>query len=303
MLERLRAPVAAAVGRRNRYPDQLLDVAQERALLGIAERDRDPVGAGAGGAADAVDVAFRNVRQVEVDDVADAFDVDAARGDVGGDQRAQASRAEGGERAFALILRFVAVDRLGGEAGLEERAHDLVGAALGAGEHEGALDRRLSQDFHQQRRLAGAIDMDRLLHDAFHGGGGGSDRDADRVVQHLVCQLGDFPRHGRGEEQRLALGRQLGDDPADVVDEAHVEHAVGFVEHEHLDAIEMDGTVLHEVEQPAGGGDQDVDAVRERADLAIDRHAADGERYRAGAGSARRFRSSRRSGPKARASG
>ena len=115
--------------------------------------------------------------------------------------------------------------------------------------------------------------------DALHGGGGGRHRDADRVAQHLVCQLGDLPRHGRGEEQRLALGRQLGDDPADVVDEAHVEHAVGFVEHEHLDAIEMDGTVLHEVEQPAGGGDQDVDAVRERADLAIDRHAADGERH------------------------
>ena len=37
------------------------------------------------------------------------------------------------------------------------------------------------------------------------------------------------------------LRRQLGDDPADVVDEAHVEHAVGFVEHEHLDAVERDG--------------------------------------------------------------
>ena len=35
------------------------------------------------------------------------------------------------------------------------------------------------------------------------------------------------------------LAGSLVDDPADVVDEAHVEHAVGFVEHEHLDAIEM----------------------------------------------------------------
>ena len=55
-------------------------------------------------------------------------------------------------------------------------------------------------------------------------------------LQHRVGELGDLPRHGGREEQRLPLGRQLADDAADVVDEAHVEHAVGFVEHEHLDA-------------------------------------------------------------------
>ena len=31
---------------------------------------------------------------------------------------------------------------------------------------------------------------------------------------------------------------QLGDDLPDVVDEAHVEHAVGLVEHQHLDGVE-----------------------------------------------------------------
>src|SRR5262249_15231288 len=87
-------PPAAPGARRNRHSDQLLDVAQVGALLGIAERDRDAVGAGAGGAADAVHVALGNVRQVVVDDVADAVDVDAARGDVGRHQRAQVSGAE-----------------------------------------------------------------------------------------------------------------------------------------------------------------------------------------------------------------
>ena len=54
----------AAVGRRNRHADQPLDVAQIRRLLVIAERDRHAVAAGARGAADAVDVRLRNVRQV-----------------------------------------------------------------------------------------------------------------------------------------------------------------------------------------------------------------------------------------------
>src|SRR5512143_1461761 len=71
---------------RDRHPDQLLDVAQIRPLVVGAKRDRDAFGAGPRGAADPVHVALRDVRQVEVDDVADAFDVDAAGGNVGCDQ-------------------------------------------------------------------------------------------------------------------------------------------------------------------------------------------------------------------------
>ena len=56
------------------------------------------------------------------------------------------------------------------------------------------------------------------------------------------------------------LAGSLRDDPADVVDEAHVEHAVGFVEDEDFDAIELDGALLHEIEQPSRRRDQDVDA-------------------------------------------
>ena len=118
----------------------------------VAERDRDAVGAGARGAADAVHVALRDVRQVVVDDVADAVDVDAARGDVGRDQRADLAGAEAAEHALALVLRLVAVDRLGGDAGLVEAAHDLVGAVLGAGEDEHALDRLVAQHLGEQRR-------------------------------------------------------------------------------------------------------------------------------------------------------
>src|SRR5207245_2782592 len=95
MLARTLLP--APVGRRDRHANQLLDVAQERPLLAVAERDRDARGAGARGAADAVHVAFRDVGQIVIDHVADALDVDAARRDVGGDQRAHLAGAERGE--------------------------------------------------------------------------------------------------------------------------------------------------------------------------------------------------------------
>ena len=61
-----------------------------------------------------------------------------------------------------------------------------------------------------------------------------------RVLQHLAAELGDVLRHGGREHQRLPLRRELRHDLPDVADEAHVEHAVGFVEHEHLDAARVE---------------------------------------------------------------
>src|SRR5262249_4536264 len=63
------------------------------------------------------------------------------------------------------------------------------------------------------------------------------------------------------------------------MDEAHVEHAVGLVENEDLDAIEVHGPALHEVEKAPRGRDQDIDAGCEGADLALDRNATNGERH------------------------
>src|SRR3546814_17783938 len=79
-------------------------------FLSIAERDGDALGAGARGAADAVDVALRLVRQFVVDDVGVPWHVDSARGYVGRHQHAGTARAEGVSRALALVLRIVVVD-------------------------------------------------------------------------------------------------------------------------------------------------------------------------------------------------
>ena len=49
----------AAVGGGDRHADQPFDIAQERRFFVIAERNRHAGGAGARGAADAVDVRFR----------------------------------------------------------------------------------------------------------------------------------------------------------------------------------------------------------------------------------------------------
>ena len=71
---------------RQSLADRLLDRAQIVLFFRSDERERVAVRLRARGTADAVDVVLRHVRHVEVHDVAERLDVDAARGDVGRDE-------------------------------------------------------------------------------------------------------------------------------------------------------------------------------------------------------------------------
>ena len=107
-----------------------LDLREHRALAGVAERDGLARRAGAPGAADAMDVILRGLRQLEVEDVRDAVDVDAAGRDVGRDQHARGAAPERFERPLARPLRLVAVDRDGLDVDLRELLREPVGAVL-----------------------------------------------------------------------------------------------------------------------------------------------------------------------------
>src|ERR1700730_16250882 len=73
------------------------------ALLIRKDERASPAGAaGTAGPSDAVHVALLVLRRVEIDDVADRFEIEAACGDVRGDERRRAARAEPLECALAL---------------------------------------------------------------------------------------------------------------------------------------------------------------------------------------------------------
>src|ERR1700733_10529874 len=74
------------VHRGNRAANEPLDGVQVRDFVTIAERNGHSRRPRAAGAADAMHIRFGLVGQIVVDDVSDAVDVDAAAGDVGGDQ-------------------------------------------------------------------------------------------------------------------------------------------------------------------------------------------------------------------------
>ena len=66
----------------------------------------------------------------------------------------------------------------------------------------------------------------------------------------------------------------------DVGQESHVEHAVGFVEHEVLEAGELRVRRAEMIEQTAGRADDHVDAAAERVLLRPHADAAEDRRRR-----------------------
>ena len=104
--------------------------------------------------------------------------------------------------------------------------------------------------------------------------------DQRRLVQQAVGQGLDLVAEGRREQQALLLLRQHREHLLDVVDEAHVEHAVGLVEHEDLDVRQVERALAVVVEQAARRGDQDVDAAAQLVDLRL--HADAAEHHHAG---------------------
>ena len=89
------------------------DVAQVAALRPITEREGNALGPGARGAANAVDIAFGDVRQFVVDDVADVRHVNATGRNVGRHEHAHMTFFEVIERFLAGVLRFVTVNGIG----------------------------------------------------------------------------------------------------------------------------------------------------------------------------------------------
>ncbi|CAB3900878.1 hypothetical protein LMG26858_04229 [Achromobacter anxifer] len=112
------------------------------------------------------------------------------------------------------------------------------------------------------------------LGDQLGGGVARGDRHLARIVQDAARQGADLVGEGGREQQVLALLGQQREDLADVADEAHVQHAVGFVQHQDLDAGQVHGLLAAVVQQAAGRGDQDVQRLAQRGDLGVDVDAA-----------------------------
>ncbi len=220
-----------------------------------------------------MDVVFGHRRELEVHDVRQGLDIQTSSSDVGGHQHLCLALLEGRQCAHALRLALVAVDRAGADAVLDQLFGEPVGATLGAREDQHLTEALAAHHVGKQVALAGLVDGVHQLTDRRGCGIARCDVDRLGIAQHVIGQATDRRREGRAEEERLALRRELLDDLLDVVDEAHVEHAVSLIQHEHLDRTEVDRPLSHVVEQAARRGHHDLRPLAQRAHLAVHAHA------------------------------
>ena len=166
------------------------------------------------------------------------------------------------------------------------------------------IDGSLSRSAAQRRPLVVALDEVDALLDPLGRRRHRRHRHRRRVAQDGVGELLGLGRHGGREEQRLPLvaRRQMRDHAAHVVDEAHVEHAVGFVEDEDLELVA--GARCAAASDRAGGPAWPPGCRGRRGRRAPERSGRRRRRSRRACsrGACRRRRSPRRSARPARAS-
>jgi len=216
-----------------------------------------------------VDVGLGNVRYVVVEDVADVLHVYAACREVGGDQHPDTAGLEIVQRLLARGLRLVPVNCLRAYASAAQQLGQLVCPVLRAREHERPADLPGPEYVHQHGGLLLDIDRHHLLVYQFDDRLVRRDVDAHRVQDHAPCQIDYLRRHCGRKEHRLPVPREKSEYSPDVRYEAHVQHAVGLVQHENLHVLQLDMALPDEVEQPARGRDQYIHAAVQALHLGI----------------------------------
>ncbi len=256
---------------RHQVVDELL-AGEGHGLAGLARAGRAP---------DAVHVGLGLVGEVVVHDEVEGLDVEAAGGHVGGDEDADPVLLETLDDLEALGLGQVSHDELAVHAVDLEPPRDLLDHELLVAEDEGALGILAGEDAEEEAELLVVADVVELLGHEVDRDVLGLDRDLLRPVHVLPGEILDAQAQGRGEEEGLAVAgrREIADELAQVVDEAHVEHAVGLVDDEEAHLAEEHLALLHEVDDAARRADDHLHVVAEHVDLgAVGDAAVEGAR-------------------------
>ena len=222
-----------------------------------------------------MEVDRRIVREGVVDDVGEVGDVDTPRRHVGGDQELRGAGLDPRHHLLALRLLQLAGDHLHVQPLALQVGTDRRDVLAGVAEDDGGAGAFLLDEVEQRAGLVvvraglvqdvgdrgdvvpvvGEEDLLRLLHVA-----------ADEALHRVV--------HRRGEQEGLAVGAGPVEDLADVLEEAHRQHLVGFVEHRELKLLELQVAAPHVIHDAARGSDHDLAAVAQRVLLGAEADAA-----------------------------
>lgn len=243
-----------------------------------AEGDGGALGSGASGAAGPMKVGVELAGEVDLDDEGKVGDVEAPGGHIRGDEIWAASMLELDDDFGAEMLRHIAMESGGGDPVLAERFTGLDYGLNSIGEDQSGGRAELKQQMMKCVGLGTWLHGDDPVFDV-RMGGGVTGADEFGVAEKRRGSVPEGIGEGRREEKGLSGGREGGEDGSDVLDEAHFEHTVGFIENGGPDVGEIEGVFPEKIFDPSRGSHHEMSAMFEGLPLAGDGFPADEQGY------------------------
>ena len=222
-----------------------------------------------------MNVIVRVPGRVEIEHVAHAFYVEAARCDVRCDENIDLALLEPVEFLQAIRLIHVPVDFATPEAMALQALVELAHRRLAVGKDDRGFDLVVIEQPAQRLALLAALHWNLESGNVFIRRRRAADLDPLGIIEEFLRQLLDRGRHRRREKHRLPRFGQFRTDELDVGNETHVEHAVRFVYNQQFAPIQQDLAPLEQIHQAARRRNQHIDAFVQRLDLIAHLHAAD----------------------------
>ena len=144
------------------------------------------------------------------------------------------------ESFLTTVLALVPVNGGTLDAGLFENAHNFIGTMLCTAEDKHLFHFRVfCQEFLEESTLAALVNAVKFLTDAFNRSALRRNFNTHRIrAQNRRRKFRNFFRHRSAKEQILSVLREHRYDLADIMDKAHIEHAVCFVKHKEFKLLE-----------------------------------------------------------------
>src|SRR5204863_4205977 len=151
---------------------------------------------------------------------------------------------------------------------------DAVGVYVRAAENQHAVEICPLQQRHKQIEFLLCGYGINCVRNRFRRRTADADFDQLGIAQDPGGQTFDLRWERGGEEQGLAVRRNLFNDAAHVRQEPHVEHAIDFIEDEKLYLLQSHRALFEQIEQSSRRGDEHIDTAFEFLALFSISHAA-----------------------------
>ena len=241
------------------------------AFARVDQREQEPFFPSTSGATAAMGVVFDLVGKLMVDDEGQVRHIDAAGGNIGGDEHANALFFEAAHDFIALGLHQVAVEDIDGEISGTQLLREFDGDFARATENQAALFGMGFEKFSDAFEFFIACGDEALVIDV------SIDDVASIYFQHrcvarhvLADELSDAFRNSGGKQPSGAASGQLTENHLQLLLKAHAEHFIGFIEDEMAHVFECESAAFEQIDEATGSDHYDVSRAFERFDLAVD---------------------------------